>query len=98
MGAGQPNRLVATRLAIEKAKENLLRELGTEELIRKELGKAILVSDAFFPFEDNVELAAEQGIRWIVQPGGSIRDKQVIETANRLGVAMTFSGLRHFKH
>lgn len=98
MGAGQPNRLVATRLAIEKAKENLSRELGQEDMIRQALGKAILVSDAFFPFEDNVELAAEQGIRWIVQPGGSIRDKQVIETANRLGVAMAFSGLRHFKH
>lgn len=98
MGAGQPNRLVATRLAIEKCRENLSRQGLSEESITEELGKCWLISDAFFPFADNVELAAEQGIRRIAQPGGSIRDKSVVETADRLGVAMLFTGTRHFKH
>ncbi|MCC7223715.1 MAG: bifunctional phosphoribosylaminoimidazolecarboxamide formyltransferase/IMP cyclohydrolase [Chitinophagales bacterium] len=107
MGTGQPNRLVATRLAIDKCRENLNREIANQgaenantalDTINRELGKCILLSDAFFPFEDNVELAAEQGIRFIVQPGGSIRDKHVIDTCNRLGIAMLFSGVRHFKH
>ena len=103
MGAGQPNRLIATKLAIEKCKENLNRELGAQAIsadafISRELGAAVLISDAFFPFEDNVELAAAEGIRKIVQPGGSIRDKQVVETCNNLGVAMLMTGIRHFKH
>lgn len=94
MGAGQPNRLIATKLAIEKAKENLERE-GRNT---KELAKAILLSDAFFPFADNVELAAKSGVEYIVQPGGSLRDKQVIEMADRYSLAMAFSGIRHFTH
>lgn len=103
MGAGQPNRLIATKLAIEKSKENLTRELGAQAIsadafMSKALGEAVLISDAFFPFEDNVELAAAEGIRKIVQPGGSIRDKQVTETCNNLGVAMLMTGIRHFKH
>jgi phosphoribosylaminoimidazolecarboxamide formyltransferase/IMP cyclohydrolase len=100
MGAGQPNRLISTKLAIEKCKENLRRELGENATaqINTELGNAILISDAFFPFEDNVELAAAEGIRRIVQPGGSIRDKNVIETCDNLAVSMLFTGIRHFKH
>jgi phosphoribosylaminoimidazolecarboxamide formyltransferase/IMP cyclohydrolase len=103
MGAGQPNRLIATKLAIEKSKENLSRELNTQAVSKEnyfanELGNAVLISDAFFPFEDNVELAAAEGIRKIVQPGGSIRDKQVTETCNNLYVAMLLTGVRHFKH
>ncbi len=103
MGAGQPNRLIATKLAIEKAKENINRELGPQAIaadayLQRELANAILISDAFFPFEDNVELAAAEGIRKIVQPGGSIRDKQVFETCNQLGVSMLLTGIRHFKH
>lgn len=103
MGAGQPNRLVATKLAIEKCKENLYRELGAQAIspeayIGRELGEAILISDAFFPFEDNVELAATEGIRKIVQPGGSIRDKHVFSTCDNLGVSMLLTGIRHFKH
>lgn len=103
MGAGQPNRLIATKLAIEKSKENLEKEITAENItdkdyIETQLREAILISDAFFPFEDNVELAAAEGIRRIVQPGGSIRDKRVIETCNELGVSMVFTGLRHFKH
>lgn len=103
MGAGQPNRLIATKLAIEKAKENLYKELGTQTIsaeayIERELAGAVLISDAFFPFEDNVELAAAEGIRRIVQPGGSIRDKHVFATCDRLGVSMLLTGIRHFKH
>ena len=103
MGAGQPNRLIATKLAIEKAKENLHKELGAqtvsaEAYIERELAGAILISDAFFPFEDNVELAAAEGIRKIVQPGGSIRDKHVFATCDTLGVSMLLTGIRHFKH
>ena len=69
-----------------------------DEYFSQELGKAILVSDAFFPFADNVELAAEAGIKQIIQPGGSIRDKSVIKKCNELGIAMVFTGIRHFKH
>jgi phosphoribosylaminoimidazolecarboxamide formyltransferase/IMP cyclohydrolase len=103
MGAGQPNRLIATKLAIEKAKENLHKELGTQTIsaeayIERELAEAVLISDAFFPFEDNVELAAAEGIRRIVQPGGSIRDKHVFATCDNLGVSMLLTGIRHFKH
>lgn len=103
MGAGQPNRLIATKLAIEKSKENLHKELGTqtvsaEAYIERELAEAVLISDAFFPFEDNVELAAAEGIRKIVQPGGSIRDKHVFATCDTLGVSMLLTGIRHFKH
>ena len=101
MGAGQPNRLVSTKLAIEKAKENLSNEYKGDDLecyYRQEFSKAILVSDAFFPFSDNVELAVEVGIKSIIQPGGSIRDKKVINRCNELGIAMVFTGIRHFKH
>lgn len=103
MGAGQPNRLIATKLAIEKSKENLSRELGAEAIsaqayYERELGHAVLISDAFFPFPDNVELAAAEGVKQIVQPGGSIKDKQVIEACDKLGVSMLFTGIRHFKH
>ncbi|MCP4441728.1 MAG: bifunctional phosphoribosylaminoimidazolecarboxamide formyltransferase/IMP cyclohydrolase [Aureispira sp.] len=103
MGAGQPNRLIATQLAIEKSRENLRNEYTGDEVdfeayVQTELGNAMLISDAFFPFADNVELAAAKGIRKISQPGGSIRDKHIIAACNKLGVAMVFTGLRHFKH
>jgi phosphoribosylaminoimidazolecarboxamide formyltransferase/IMP cyclohydrolase len=63
-------------------------------------GKAarVLASDAFFPFPDVVEAAAASGIRAIIQPGGSINDKLSIEACDRLGLAMVFTGTRHFKH
>jgi phosphoribosylaminoimidazolecarboxamide formyltransferase/IMP cyclohydrolase len=103
MGAGQPNRLIATKLAIEKCRENLYNEYtgtaeGFEIYVARELGKSWLISDAFFPFADNVEIAAAAGIRKIVQPGGSIRDKSVISTCDDLGLAMVLTGIRHFKH
>ena len=57
-----------------------------------------MASDAFFPFDDNVVAAHEGGIRYILQPGGSLRDPDVIATADKLGVAMVFTGTRHFRH
>lgn len=101
MGAGQPNRLISTRLAIEKARENLQNEYtgnDFEAYVKTVFAKAILVSDAYFPFPDNIEIAAAAGIKTIVQPGGSIRDKKVIKACDQLGLAMVFTGLRHFKH
>ena len=106
IGSGQPNRVEAIRkLAIPKAVENLTREhkvkggsLPLPEFIRKKLAEAVLVSDAFFPFDDNVKVAAIGGIRQIVQPGGSAMDKTVIKTCDDAKVAMIFTGLRHFRH
>jgi phosphoribosylaminoimidazolecarboxamide formyltransferase/IMP cyclohydrolase len=84
IGGGLPSRVDAVRLAAAKAGE---RAQG-----------AVLASDAFFPFPDGVEIAAEAGVTAIVQPGGSVRDQQVIEATNRLGLAMCFTGVRHFRH
>jgi len=102
MGCGQPNRLNSTELSIARARENLKAEFdGKEDLeayVRNIMEKSILVSDAFFPFPDNVEVAHAAGIRCIVQPGGSISDEKVIARADELGVAMIFTGVRHFKH
>jgi phosphoribosylaminoimidazolecarboxamide formyltransferase/IMP cyclohydrolase len=83
-GAGQQSRIDSFKIAIEKAGENAK--------------GAIAASDAFFPFEDNVELAHSAGISAIIQPGGSIRDKQIIEKCDELGIAMVFTGRRHFRH
>ena len=58
----------------------------------------VLASDAFFPFADGVEEAAKHGITAVIQPGGSVRDEEVIAAANRLGLAMVFTGVRHFRH
>jgi phosphoribosylaminoimidazolecarboxamide formyltransferase/IMP cyclohydrolase len=62
------------------------------------LDNAVMASDAFFPFRDNVDAAAGHGIRAIIQPGGSRRDAEVIEAADEHGIAMVFSGYRHFRH
>jgi phosphoribosylaminoimidazolecarboxamide formyltransferase/IMP cyclohydrolase len=90
MGAGQPNRVNSTRLAVDRARANLV---GAEDL-----GDAVLVSDAFFPFADNVEIFAAAGIRTAYQPGGSMRDAEVVARCDELGVAMAMTGRRHFKH
>jgi len=84
MGAGQPNRVVSVHLSQRASGD-------------KAKG-SVLASDAFFPFADNIELAAEAGITAIVQPGGSIRDDEVIAAADKAGLAMVFTGVRHFKH
>jgi len=87
IGAGQMSRIDSTRIACWKAKEAGLSTKG-----------AVLASEAFFPFADNVEMAAEAGITAIIQPGGSIRDEEVIAAADRHGIAMVFTGVRHFRH
>ena len=92
IGAGQPNRLNSILLALEKTAGNLLAE-G-----KNNMENVTLFSDAFFPFEDYVELSNQYGIKVIVQPGGSIRDKQVIEKCDQFGISMIFTGTRHFKH
>ena len=84
MGAGQPNRVVSVHLSLRIAGD-------------KAKG-SVMASDAFFPFADNVEMAAEGGITAIAQPGGSIRDEEVIEAANKAGLTMVFTGVRHFRH
>lgn len=84
VGAGQMSRVDSTRIAIMKANMSMK--------------GAVLASDAFFPFRDVVDIAAEAGITAIVQPGGSIRDKESIEACNEHGIAMVFTGRRHFKH
>ena len=103
MGCGQPNRVNSTRLALERSRENLKNEFTgsdaqLEQYIKEQMAQAVLVSDAFFPFPDNVEIAASYGIKTIVQPGGSIRDKSVIQKCDELNLTMIFTGLRHFKH
>ena len=107
MGAGQPNRVDAVRkLAITKARENLTLEhealdapeQSLKDYIAAGLAEAVLISDAFFPFPDNIHHAHAAGIRAVVQPGGSKRDDDVIAACNELGVAMAFSGMRHFRH
>lgn len=103
MGAGQPNRVTSVRLTVDKAKENLAGEaracgIDAEQHLRSELARAILVSDAFFPFADSIDVCAEAGIRQIVQPGGSKRDPEVIARADELSIAMALTGRRHFRH
>lgn len=87
VGAGQMSRVDSVRIAIEKARAHGHDPKG-----------AVLASDAFFPFADNVELAAEAGIALVIQPGGSVRDTEVIDAANKHGIAMLFTGMRHFRH
>jgi len=107
MGAGQPNRVDSVRkLALARARENLEALSAANpaygstlaEFAQKALSECVLVSDAFFPFPDSIEHAAEAGIRLVVQPGGSVKDEEVIATCDRLGVAMCFTSMRHFRH
>ncbi|MEL7655251.1 MAG: bifunctional phosphoribosylaminoimidazolecarboxamide formyltransferase/IMP cyclohydrolase, partial [Bacillota bacterium] len=84
IGPGQTNRIWAIENSVRQATEN------TEG--------AILASDAFFPFDDNVVAAAKAGITAVIQPGGSVHDEDCIKKANELGIAMIFTGVRHFKH
>ena len=84
MGAGQPNRVVSVHLS--------------QRIAGEKARGAVLASDAFFPFPDNIELAAEAGITAIAQPGGSVRDEEVVAAADKAGLAMVFTGVRHFRH
>ena len=87
IGCGQTSRVGAVEIAVNNA--------GIFDL---SLEGSVMASDAFFPFPDSVEEAAKFGVRAVVQPGGSIRDKEVIEAADKLGIAMVFTGKRHFRH
>ena len=84
IGAGQMSRVDSARIAVEKA--------------RKPLSGAVMSSDAFFPFRDSIDEAAKNGISAIISPGGSIRDKEVLQAAKEHNIAMVFTGTRHFKH
>lgn len=87
VGAGQMSRVYSTKIAaIKAADENL------------EVEGSVMASDAFFPFRDGIDAAAETGIAAIIQPGGSMRDDEVIRAANEHGLAMVFTGMRHFRH
>jgi phosphoribosylaminoimidazolecarboxamide formyltransferase / IMP cyclohydrolase len=87
IGAGQMSRVDSVFLAIHKARQQ-----------RHDPAGSIMASDAFFPFPDSIELAAEAGITAIIQPGGSVRDQDVIAAADRLGIAMVITGRRQFRH
>jgi phosphoribosylaminoimidazolecarboxamide formyltransferase/IMP cyclohydrolase len=85
VGAGQPNRIDSTKIAVKHAGDKID-------------DQAVLASDAFFPMDDCVQYAAEHGITAIVQPGGSIRDQDSIDMADKYGIAMVTTGIRHFRH
>lgn len=87
LGMGQVNRVDAVKHALQRAQE-----------FHKGIDGLILASDAFFPFPDSIDIAAQNGVRWIVQPGGSIKDDEVIAAAKRHGINMVLTGKRHFRH
>jgi phosphoribosylaminoimidazolecarboxamide formyltransferase / IMP cyclohydrolase len=87
LGAGQTSRVDALKQAISKALESGF-----------DLHGAVMASDAFFPFSDSVEMAANAGIRAIIQPGGSVRDQDSVDYCNKMGISMIFTGFRHFRH
>ena len=87
VGAGQMSRVYSTKIAAIKAADEGLDVQGS-----------VMASDAFFPFRDGIDAAAETGIAAIIQPGGSMRDDEVIQAANEHGLAMVFTGMRHFRH
>ena len=86
IGAGQMSRVDSSRIAAAKAKDHL----GTKD--------TVVASDAFFPFADGLITAIEAGATAVIQPGGSIRDEEVIAAADKAGIAMAFTSMRHFRH
>ena len=87
IGAGQMSRVYSTRIAAIKAVDHGLSVKGS-----------VMASDAFFPFRDGIDSAAEHGITAVIQPGGSMRDEEVIAAADAHELAMVFTGMRHFRH
>jgi phosphoribosylaminoimidazolecarboxamide formyltransferase/IMP cyclohydrolase len=87
IGAGQMSRVISARIAVMKAAEAGL-----------EVNGSVMASDAFFPFRDGIDAAAAAGIRAVIQPGGSMRDAEVIAAADENDMAMVFTGVRHFRH
>ena len=88
IGAGQPSRFDSCKIAVQKAKK----------FQPQKIKGAIAASDAFFPFADGVKTLISAGVKIIVQPGGSIRDQEIIKVANKANIKMVFTGIRHFKH
>ena len=88
IGAGQPSRLESCKIATEKALQ----------FVQNKTQNSVAASDAFFPFPDGVEKLIKVGVKAIIQPGGSINDKKIIEASNKANIVMAFSGTRHFKH
>jgi phosphoribosylaminoimidazolecarboxamide formyltransferase/IMP cyclohydrolase len=87
VGAGQMSRVISAKIAALKAEEAQL-----------EVNGAVMASDAFFPFRDGIDTAGAAGIRAVIQPGGSMRDADAITAADEHGMAMVFTGVRHFRH
>ena len=88
IGAGQPSRVDSCKIAIQKARK----------FKSKKIANAIAASDAFFPFSDGLDLLIKAGVKIVIQPGGSIRDKEIINYANKAKIKMLFTGIRHFYH
>ena len=94
IGAGQMSRVDSTRIAARKA-QDMAEALGLDAPLTH---GSVVASDAFFPFADGLITAAEAGATALIQPGGSMRDAAVIAAADSAGLAMVFTGMRHFKH
>jgi phosphoribosylaminoimidazolecarboxamide formyltransferase/IMP cyclohydrolase len=94
IGAGQMSRVDAARIAVRKA-EDAAKAAGLAEPLTK---GSVVASDAFFPFADGLLVAIEAGATAVIQPGGSMRDNEVIKAADDHGIAMVFTGVRHFRH
>jgi phosphoribosylaminoimidazolecarboxamide formyltransferase/IMP cyclohydrolase len=94
IGAGQMSRIDSARIAARKA-QDAARDLGLAEPLTK---GSVVASDAFFPFADGLLVAIEAGATAVIQPGGSMRDDEVIKAADDAGIAMVFTGTRHFRH
>ena len=88
VGAGQPSRLDSCKIATQKAKQ----------FQPDKIKNSIAASDAFFPFSDGIKILIKAGVKTIVQPGGSIRDQEVINVANKAKIKMIFTSVRHFNH
>ena len=88
IGGGQPSRVDSCKIAIQKAKKFQLNKISN----------SIAASDAFFPFVDGLKLLVNAGIKTVIQPGGSVRDKEIINYANKAKIKMLFTGTRHFYH
>ena len=88
IGGGQPSRLDSCKIAIQKAKQ----------FQSIKINNSVAASDAFFPFTDGIKILIKAGVKIIVQPGGSIKDKEIINLANKAKIKMIFTGIRHFNH
>lgn len=94
IGAGQMSRVDSARIAYRKA-QDAAKAAGLSDALTK---GSVAASDAFFPFADGLEVLVEAGATAVIQPGGSIRDQEVIDAADKAGLAMVFTGMRHFRH